>query len=218
MWSYPTCYGYAGQFKPWPTWFVSAQNIQYAAAHRVTWIYLESTVAGVGSGGLGFEMEPLRGYLTAAMMWKPSQDWATLVSHFLDGYYGEGSFGVRQYLDEIGGAEASSHFYLSQYNPLWDDPTKNGFLHASYLTPTSILSSVRGLTAARKVAANSVDKARAAVLTKRIDAAKMPIYLVILYRWHELTNFTEGTRQEWPIQEHSLDAAFAEYTRIFKSL
>ena len=96
----------------------------------------------------------------------------------------------------MGGAEASSHFNLQQYNPVYDDPTKPGFLKPAYLTPTSILTSAQGLTAARRlVAGNSstVDPARQALLTKRIDAAKMPIYLVTMYRWQELTNFTEQT-------------------------
>lgn len=43
--------------------------------------------------------------------------------------------------------------------------------------------SAQGLTAARRLVANGADKARAAVLTRRMDAAKMPIYLVALYRW-----------------------------------
>jgi hypothetical protein len=77
MWSYPICYGFAGQFKPWPSWFVTARNIQYAARNRVTWVYLESTVAHVGDGGRAFEMEPLRGYLTAAMMWSPNAHWVS---------------------------------------------------------------------------------------------------------------------------------------------
>lgn len=221
LWSYPICYGYAGQFKPWPSWFVTAQNIQYAAANNVSWIYLESTVAAVGVGGLAFEMEPLRAYLTAAMMWKPAQDWAKLADAFLEGYYGaEGAFGVRTYLDTMGGAEAASHFYLGQYNPVYDDPSKPDFLKADYLTPTSTLTSAQGLTAARRSVAKgtSIDPGRQAVLLMRIDAAKMPIYLVTMYRWHELAKYTAQAGLPWPLEETTLEAAYQEWTRVFTTL
>ena len=71
---------------------------------------------------------------------------------------------------------------------------------------------------ARKVVASGADSARAAVLTARIDAAKMPIYLVVLYRWHELRNFTIVTRQDWPLKETSLEDAYAEYKHVFDAL
>ena len=33
--------------------------------------------------------------LTASMMYRPAQDWASLAQNFLAGYYGEGAFGMR---------------------------------------------------------------------------------------------------------------------------
>lgn len=51
----------------------------------MSWIYLESTMAAVGVGGLAFDMEPLRGYLTAATMWNPNGDWSAITAEFLTG-------------------------------------------------------------------------------------------------------------------------------------
>ena len=60
LWSYPINYGTFGQFKPWPSWWTTAQNIQFSASKNVSWIFLESTLSRNGAGGLGLEMEPLR--------------------------------------------------------------------------------------------------------------------------------------------------------------
>ena len=131
-----------------------------------------------------------------------------LAEQFLQQYYGEGAFGVQGYLDVMGGAEAASHFYLQQYNPLYDNPATPGFLAADYLTPSSVLESARGLTAARQLVAAGTDTARAAVLTRRMDAAKMPVYLVVMFRWAEMRAFANRTRQAWPLNETTLTDTF----------
>jgi hypothetical protein len=140
---------------------------------------------------------------------------ATVAAQFLEGYYGAGAFGVQTYLDAMGGSEEASQFYMMQYDPVYDNPAKPGFLKDGFLTPTAILTSAQGFTAARRVVEKGADKVRAAILTQRIDAAKLPIYLVALFRWQELEAFAVQTGQPWPLPETTLVGAYAEWSRVF---
>ena len=220
LWSYPTNYGTFGQFKPWPSWFVTAQNVQFAAKNKVSWIYLESTTSANGAGGLGLEMEPLRAYLTASMMYHPAQDWAEVAQQFLSGFYGEGAFGVQQYIDAFGGAEASAHSVMSQYDPKYDSPTGPNnatFLRDPFLTPTAILTAARGLTEAQRVVARlgAENATRRETLLRRLDAAKMPTLLVLLYRWEELRSVSVARGEDWPLAQSTLVEAYAEWSRLY---
>ena len=104
---------------------------------------------------------------------------------------------------------------MMQYDPVYDNPAKPGFLKDGFLTPTAILTSAQGFTAARRVVEKGADKVRAAILTQRIDAAKLPIYLVALFRWQELEAFAVQTGQPWPLPETTLVGAYAEWSRVF---
>jgi hypothetical protein len=91
-------------------------------------------------------------------------------------------------------------------------------LKDSYLTPTAILTGAQGLTTARRLVANGADKARAAVLTTRMDAAKMLVYLVLLFRREEMMNISAATGMPWPLEEQTLHTAYNEYARAFNML
>jgi hypothetical protein len=125
--------------------------------------------------------------------------------------------GVQQYFDAFGGAEASAHFVMQQYDPKYDSPAgpnSPNFLRDPFLTPTAILSAARGLTAAQRVV-NGSDAPRKVTLLRRLDAAKMPTLLVLLYRWEELRNVSAVRGEDWPLAQSTLTEAYSEWSRLY---
>ena len=127
--------------------------------------------------------------------------------------------GVQQYLDAFAGAETSAHFAMAQYDPKYDSPTGPNnatFLRDPFLTPTAILSAARGLTEAQRVISMGVlNEARKTTLLRRLDAAKMPTLLVLLYRWKELRNVSAARGQDWPLAQSTVAEAYAEWSKLY---
>ena len=110
---------------------------------------------------------------------------------------------------------------MAQYDPKYDSPTGPNnatFLRDPFLTPTAILSAARGFTQAQRVVSTTGDssnEARKATLLRRLDAAKMPTLLVLLYRWEELRNVSAARGEDWPLAQSTLAEAYAEWSRLY---
>ena len=80
MWNYGS--NYDGFATPFPDYHVMQPNLQTLRDHKVK--MLLAGVVGVRGG----DMPELRGYLISKLMWNPDADVDSLMSVFLNGYYG----------------------------------------------------------------------------------------------------------------------------------
>jgi len=78
---------------------VIGPNTQFFSQHGVKGIFQEGPGVGVGDGT---DMEELKDYIMATLLWDPSLDPDTLISEFLLGYYGPvASPFIRLYMDTM---------------------------------------------------------------------------------------------------------------------
>ena len=141
---------------PFPNLRVLQPNIQFFVRSGVTAIYEQ----GVGSK-LG-EFCELRNYLLCKLLWNPYVNFDSVMTDFLQGYYGAAAPYVRQYIDAMHDALERSGEDLSIYG--YPYPSANGYLSDSMI--------------ARYVAL--FDQAEAAVakqpeLLSRVRTARLPL-------------------------------------------
>jgi len=70
--------------QPFPNYYVLGPNIRYYLAHGVKGMYEEGNGHGPGS-----DLDAMKAYLMAQIMYDPSLDDDTLISNFLNAYFGE---------------------------------------------------------------------------------------------------------------------------------
>ena len=145
-----------------------------------------------GNGhGPGSDLDALKAYLMAEILYDPSQDDETIISNFLDAYYGEkvAPF-VRQYMDVMHGSIADTNYYM-----------RENFDHtAAFLTPIALLSSAEAL----QRGLNLTDAGSKHHL--RVQTAKLAVYYPILLRWDEIHGFATNHSLAWPIEATKEDA------------
>ena len=105
---------------PFPNFHIIQKNIQLFKEHNATMHFSQ-----IG-GNRGGDFMELRGYLASKLMWNPYYDMDSLVTRFMDSYYGAAAPYLRRYMDLQQGALLASH------QPLWiyDSPIshKDGML------------------------------------------------------------------------------------------
>lgn len=114
-----------------------------------------------GNGhGPGSDLDALKAYLMMQIMYNPDQDEETLISGFLESYYGKAAPYIRLYMDTMHGAIADTDYYM-----------RENFDHkAAFLTPMALLTSAQAMAqGAKLVATDSVRK-------ERIEVAKLAVY------------------------------------------
>lgn len=80
---------------PFPNFPVLKPNLQAIAAKNIDMVYLEADAK------MGLELEELRSYLLAKLMWNPSADAEAITDEFLKAYYHNGAPFVKQYLNTL---------------------------------------------------------------------------------------------------------------------
>ena len=78
------------------------------AAHGVCGVFEECG----GVAGDGTDMEELKNYVMAEMLWNPSLDPDTLIAEFLAGYYASAAPFVRTYMDTMHAAVKTIWHFL----------------------------------------------------------------------------------------------------------
>ncbi|MCC7474629.1 MAG: DUF4838 domain-containing protein [Pirellulales bacterium] len=92
VWDYTTNFGQYQQ--PFPNFGALQPNVQFFVKHGVRGVFEQGNYSAGGHG----EMEPLRGYLLAKLLWNPNADVPTLTDQFLNAYYGKSADKMREYV------------------------------------------------------------------------------------------------------------------------
>jgi hypothetical protein len=92
VWDYTT--NFANYQQPFPNFNSLQANVQFFASHGVKGLFEQGNYS---SGGLG-EMEPLRAYLLAKLLWDPNTDIQRHTEEFLHAYYGKAAGKIRDYI------------------------------------------------------------------------------------------------------------------------
>ena len=128
-------------------------------------------------------MNELKDYVLGRMLFDPTLDDATLIAEFLDGYYGAAAPHLYAYMQTMHDAVIQSNFYL---NFAWG-------ADAAFLTSEAILQSAQSFVdgmAAVKDAPKQLD---------HVQSSAMAVYLLIMPRWNELTDYALNRSIPWPV-------------------
>ena len=114
IWDYTANFAHAIQ--PFPDFKVLQPNIRYFIDHGVTGIFEEGENSVPEHG----ELNPLRQYVLAKLLWNPDRDFDTLVNEFLTGYFGMAAPAVRAWYDLLHAGVTDDihvHIYDSPHQP-----------------------------------------------------------------------------------------------------
>jgi Domain of unknown function (DUF4838)/Glycosyl hydrolase family 67 N-terminus len=93
IWDYTTNFGNYQQ--PFPNFDALQPNVKFFVKYGVKGLFEQGNYSGGGRG----EMEPLRAYLLAKLLWDPKADVKRHTDEFLRGYYGKAAGPIRKYID-----------------------------------------------------------------------------------------------------------------------
>ncbi|MCR4905421.1 MAG: DUF4838 domain-containing protein [Clostridiales bacterium] len=114
IWDYTANFAHAIQ--PFPDFKVLKPNIEYFIRHGVTGIFEEGENSVPEHG----ELNPLRQYVLAKLLWNPDRDFDTLVNEFLAGYFGMAAPAIRAWYDLLHAGvteDVHVHIYDSPRQP-----------------------------------------------------------------------------------------------------
>lgn len=99
---------------PNPNLTALVDDIRYYAVHGVNGVMLQGNLQGSGS-----ELSEFRQYLTAQMLWDPTQDPMKIRSEFCEGYYGPAAGDVMAFLALMDrfGREVKVHIPMNGWHP-----------------------------------------------------------------------------------------------------
>lgn len=123
---------------PFPNLFTLQPNLKFFHDNKVSMIFEQ------GNRDSGGEFSELRAYLISRLLWNPNLDFEKELDEFLNGFYGEASTEIRQYIDlthkhnQSGGSNKMSIFgspvddketflsqdLISQYKSIFDEAIK----------------------------------------------------------------------------------------------
>jgi len=157
VWDYTP--NFANYQQPFPNFDALQPNVRFFVGHGVKGLFEQGNYSPGGAG----EMEPLRAYLLAELLWNPEADVRKLTDEFLEAYYGKAAPNLRAYLEllerQVRDGQTHAHIF--------DNPK------AAYLNPDFIAAALKVLDEAEQIAGN--DKVRA-----RVQAARLPLWYVQL--------------------------------------
>ena len=84
---------FSNLISPFPNLHTLKPNIQFFHKNRVSALFEQ------GNREIGGEFAELRGYIISKLMWDQSTDVDLLMNDFLNGYYGEASDEIKEYID-----------------------------------------------------------------------------------------------------------------------
>jgi hypothetical protein len=155
VWDYTTNFAHYEQ--PFPNFDALQANVQFFVQHGVKGLFEQGNYSGGGGG----EMEPLRAYVLAKLVWNPDANVEQHVNDFLRGYYGKAADKIREYLNLSHKAVREQGFHAHIFNP----PT------APYLTDELLNGAEKIFDEAGKLAENED-------VRFRVQVARLPVWYV----------------------------------------
>ena len=161
VWDYTP--NFANYEQPFPNFDALQPNVRFFVQHSVKGLFEQGNSSPGGHG----EMEPLRAYLLAELLWNPEADTRRLTDEFLDAYYGKAAPNLRAYLELLEGQvrDGKTHAHI------YDSPK------AAYLNAPFLGAALKLLDDAELLAEND------AVRT-RVRLARLPLWYVQLAANH----------------------------------
>ena len=159
IWDYVTDFGHYVQ--PHPNFRVLQPNIAFFIANGVKGIFEQGSYQSPGG-----ELQELRSWVLAKLLWNPKQDASRLIDDFLGGYYAAAAPFIREYIDLVHDEVARSKHYLNIGSP----PT------APFLTQSVIAKADALFEKAEKAAGGDSS------LLQRVQVARLPVYYVMMQR------------------------------------
>lgn len=95
VWDYTTDFGHYQQ--PFPNFGALQSNVRFFVKHGVKSLFEQGNYSGGGGG----EMEPLRAYVLAKLLWNPETDVQRHINEFVDAYYGRAAPKILAYIETI---------------------------------------------------------------------------------------------------------------------
>jgi hypothetical protein len=159
IWDYVT--DFAHYVQPHPNFRVLQPNIQFFIANGVKGIFEQGSYQSPGG-----ELQELRSWLLAKLLWNPRADVNALMDDFLAGYYGPASPFLRRYIDLMHDEVARAKYELKCFSP-----TTAPFLSQPVIAKADAL-----FTSAEKAVAKDP------ALLHRVQVARLPVYYVMMQR------------------------------------
>lgn len=155
VWDYTTDFGH--YIQPFPNFDVLQSNVRFFVKHNVRSLFEQGNYSGGGGG----EMEPLRAYVLAKLLWNPETDVQRHTQEFVNAYYGKAAPKILAYLDTIHRPvrEDGKHIHI------FDRPT------ASYLSEEVLNAGEKLLDEAEQLAENED-------VRFRVQVARLPVWYV----------------------------------------
>ena len=180
VWDYTPNFAHYQQ--PFPNFDALQPNVKFFVDHNVKGLFEQGNYSSGGGG----EMEPLRAYLLAKILWNPNTDVSKHTTEFLHAYYRAAAADLRAYLDllaaQVSNGKAHAHIFDSPRAP---------YLNEAFLTQANQL-----FDHAEAAAENDA-------VRSRVRAARLPVWYVQLAtdrvsgepRAKLLRQFLDGARQ-----------------------
>lgn len=155
VWDYTTDFGH--YLQPFPNFDCLQSNVRFFVKHNVKSLFEQGNYSSGGGG----EMEPLRAYVLAKLLWNPDADVQKHISEFLTAYYGSAATKIQAYLDAIHRPvrEQGKHIHI------FDGPK------SAYLDPDILDAGEKLLDEAERLAES--DEVRF-----RVQVARLPVWYV----------------------------------------
>jgi len=159
VWDYVT--NFANYIMPFPNLYVLKPNIEFFIKHNVRGIFEEGNYSPGGNG----EFAELRAYVLAKLLWDSDGDIDAIMSEFLDGYYGEASKPIREYIELIHDIVRIKNIHVSIYSP----PTSEYLTKDIVTQADCLLEEAEGLADDERV-------------KMRVKIAHLPIQYIMIER------------------------------------
>jgi hypothetical protein len=173
---------YVVQFKnfltPFPNFHVLQPNIQFFRDHNVNMMFQQ------GSGNSWSDISDLKQYLIAKLLWNPEINVDSLVTHFIDNYYGEAAPYIRQYYDLT-----HKHLIDKQHTQNLDIYGFPVFYYTAHLTPELLIQYKEIMDKAEEVVRED------SVYTRRVLRTRIPVDFAYL----DIAHNTENELLKWTI-------------------
>lgn len=162
IWVWDYVINFKNFHQPFPNFPTLQPNARYFAAHGVSGVLEQGDYKNRGG-----ELQDLRAYLLAKLLWNPDCDIAAAREDFLRGYYGPAADDLRLYVqlqdDMVRGPDAHVGLYDSSF--------------ADYLTPAFLAKATALFDHAEAAVAGRPD------LLRRVRSARLGVDYVTLAQW-----------------------------------
>lgn len=159
---------FSSYMDPFPNFFVLQPNIKMFVNHGVKYLFEQ------GSGDSKSDMDELKAYLLAKLMWNPDANVEDIISEFLNGYYGNAGKYINEYLHLMQGALEKSGKGLTIYG--YPSSGKDSYLTSHLLDEyTKLFDGAEKSVAEDTVYLNRVKTARLPLEYAKLELSKLNV-------------------------------------------